>query len=63
MRAIADKLTRTNYEIAVALANVPDAIRGYGPVKTESAAAAREERMRLELAFADARRTEPINAA
>jgi len=40
-------LTAENRDLAVALAALPETIRGYGPVKTRSIAAADEERRRL----------------
>ena len=46
MMKLADDLTRANYDRAVSLATIPDMIRGYGPVKAESVAAARLEHMR-----------------
>ncbi|HVY03200.1 MAG TPA: DUF6537 domain-containing protein, partial [Caulobacterales bacterium] len=47
MIKLAEELTRENYERAVALAALPDMIRGFGPVKAQSVAAARAERARL----------------
>ena len=40
-------LTPENRDLAVALAALPETIRGYGPVKTKAIAAADEERRRL----------------
>ena len=40
-------LTADNRDLAVALAALPETIRGYGPVKTKAIAAADEERRRL----------------
>ena len=40
-------LTEANYETAVALASLPEKIRGYGPVKARSAEEARREEERL----------------
>jgi len=40
-------LTAENRDLAVALAALPETIRGYGPVKTKAIAAADEERRRL----------------
>ena len=44
---LADGLTEANYETAVALANLPEKIRGYGPVKARSVDEARREEDRL----------------
>ncbi len=44
---LADGLTEANYETAVALASLPEKIRGYGPVKARSADEARREEERL----------------
>jgi len=40
-------LTADNRDLAVALAALPETIRGYGPVKMKAIAAADEERRRL----------------
>jgi indolepyruvate ferredoxin oxidoreductase len=47
MTRLAAALTPARYEQAVALASLPDMIRGYGPVKAESVAAAQAARARL----------------
>ena len=44
---LADGLTEANYETAVALASLPEKIRGYGPVKARSVDEARREEERL----------------
>ena len=44
---LAGGLTEANYETAVALASLPEKIRGYGPVKARSAEEARREEERL----------------
>jgi len=41
------KLTRDNHALAVEIASLPEAIRGYGHIKAESAAAARAKREEL----------------
>ncbi len=48
MRALADVLSSDNHQRAVALAKLPDLIRGYGPVKAAGVAAAQEQRARVE---------------
>jgi indolepyruvate ferredoxin oxidoreductase len=52
MRKLADHLTRDTYDRAVALAKLPDLIRGYGPVKAAGVAAAKAERAKIEARFA-----------
>jgi indolepyruvate ferredoxin oxidoreductase len=47
MAGLLDGLDDRNYEIAVRIASVPDAIRGYDSVKDRSAAAARETEREL----------------
>ena len=44
---LAGGLTEANYETAVALASLPEKIRGYGPVKARSVEEARREEERL----------------
>jgi indolepyruvate ferredoxin oxidoreductase len=46
-----DHLDAGNLAAAVALAGVPDGIRGYGPVKEKSVGAARAKREELLSAF------------
>ncbi|MFQ5347981.1 MAG: DUF6537 domain-containing protein, partial [Rhodothalassiaceae bacterium] len=51
LRDLMPALRPENYDIAVALAELPDRIRGFGPVKAANAAAARKEEARLVDAF------------
>jgi indolepyruvate ferredoxin oxidoreductase len=53
MCALADALSSDNHQRAVALAKLPDLIRGYGPVKAAGVAAAQAERARIEARFAE----------
>jgi indolepyruvate ferredoxin oxidoreductase len=46
-------LTPANHAAAVALANLPETIRGFGPVKEKSIAAARQTQAELLAAFRD----------
>ena len=45
--SIAAKLSPSNHDVAVALAALPDGIRGFGAVKERSAATARERQATL----------------
>ena len=51
MRELLGNLGPGNYDIAVALAELPDRIRGFGPVKAENVTAAKAEEARLLAAF------------
>jgi indolepyruvate ferredoxin oxidoreductase len=48
---ILDHLDAANHDAAVALARLPESIRGYGPVKERSVAAAMAKRGELMAAF------------
>ena len=48
---ILDRLDAGNHAAAVALARLPETIRGYGPVKERSVAAAKAKRGELMAAF------------
>ena len=52
-------LTRDNHALAVEIASLPEAIRGYGHIKTKSAAAARAKTVELLARY----RSIPIRAA
>ena len=54
-----DGLTRDNHALAVEIASLPESIRGYGPVKAKSVAAARSKREELLARY----RPTPIRAA
>jgi indolepyruvate ferredoxin oxidoreductase len=41
--SLSQRLTSENLETAIAIAELPDEIRGYGPVKLAAVAAAREK--------------------
>ena len=60
MEEIAERLTPDNHALALALANLPDQIRGFGHVKAGNLAKAREARGRL---LADFRNPAPQRAA
>ena len=47
LRTIAESLRRETLDAAVALAELPDAIRGFGPVKDANRARAEAERKEL----------------
>ena len=51
IEALLPRLTRATLPAAVALACVPEQIRGFGPVKLRNMAAARREQVRLQAAF------------
>jgi indolepyruvate ferredoxin oxidoreductase len=48
---LCDRLTRDNRDLALRLAQLPDAIRGFGPVKNAAVAKTRDEWTRLLAAF------------
>lgn len=51
LEQILPRLTAENHETAVAVANLPDDIRGFGPVKQASAGEARQKAMQLLVRF------------
>ena len=51
MQDISGRLSTQNYEIAVMLAELPEHIRGFGPVREVSFKAAREEQEKLVAQF------------
>jgi indolepyruvate ferredoxin oxidoreductase len=55
MLRLAGEISPATHDIAVRLAETPDHIRGYGPVKAEGAAKASQEQARLYAAYAQAR--------
>jgi indolepyruvate ferredoxin oxidoreductase len=52
LRTVLTELTRENFDTAVALAELPDQIRGFGPVKDANRAKAEVRRAELLAAFA-----------
>ena len=50
---LAAKLTKRNHRFAVALARIPDEIRGYGPVKEKSVEKAEKNKAALLAQFAN----------
>ncbi|WP_158924995.1 indolepyruvate ferredoxin oxidoreductase family protein [Acidisphaera sp. S103] len=52
LRGVLDRLTAANFDTAVALAELPDQIRGFGPVKDANRAKAEVRRAELLAAFA-----------
>jgi indolepyruvate ferredoxin oxidoreductase len=55
MRTLADGLSPATHDLAVRLAELPDMIRGFGPVKAAGVAKARAEEARLRAALEQAR--------
>jgi len=53
---LAEELSAENHELACQIAEVPDSIRGFGPVKQRNAQAARERRHQLMTAWSHKRR-------
>ena len=51
MATLCDRLTRDNRDLAVRLAQLPEAIRGFGPIKDAAIAQTRDEWTRLLAAF------------
>ncbi|MBI3704587.1 MAG: hypothetical protein HY244_12270 [Rhizobiales bacterium] len=52
LETIATELTPANHSVAVALASIPEKIRGFGPVKARHLAAAKAEEAALREQFA-----------
>ena len=63
MRALADALDPAVHDLAVRLAEVPDAIRGFGHVKLKAVEAAKGEQARLRAAIAAAQAAPATEAA
>jgi len=59
VEALLQGLTRDNHALAIEIASLPESIRGYGHIKVNSAAAARQERERLLARY----RAAPVRAA
>lgn len=55
MTALAAELSPATHDLAVRLAEIPDLIRGYGPVKDAGVATAQAEEKRVRAAYAEAR--------
>jgi indolepyruvate ferredoxin oxidoreductase len=63
VRALADTLSPATHDLAVRIAQIPDRIRGYGPVKLASVEQAQIEEKRLRAAIAAAARAKPLAKA